>query len=716
MRRDQQRLLWLGISILGALTLSSASLGQAPADSEASGPVTTDWSNHHLIFSRPATAEQAKRLQQDPRYAQQLARQSRARLPEQETAGAVPSAVQSGAKASLPGLNGDWSEDMGSGATVGANNFPAKYSFNLTTASCTDFAVYGTGLPGSSAQASIVAYDNLYSGCSGIGPVPTVYWAYNTNGGTAVTSPLFSRDGTQVAFVQAGDGFKSTLALLKWAPSGTETVGSPLTIPQVFRGSYRACPAPCMTTLLLRDASGTVDKDSNSSIFYDYSNDTAYVGDDSGWLHKYTPLFNGKPAEVRTGGWPVQVNPGAPTALNSPVHDFASGNVFVTDEGGFLYLVDSTTGLVTQSGQLDFSIEFDTNGPGIVEGPIVDSTSGLVYVFATSDGSGGCPNLVPDADCSAVYQLTTSFIAGDTGSEAVVGTSTTEPATPSPLYLGAFDSTYENSVNATGNLYVCGNTGGDPVLYQVPIVAGAMNGNGNPGPVLSTSFAATPCSPVTDVLNPNASGGATEWIFASAENGGSSSICASGGCLFNFKDTPWKPATAYTVGQEVLDSHFQIQVVSKAGTSGATAPGWSTIVEHSTTDGTVKWLDQGPQSAFTLAAWIPTHAYAVHTKILDGNNNVEFVTTAGTSGSTVTFNTTAGGTTTDGTVTWTNLGALATAAVPEAGGTSGMIIDNTVGSATEPGASNIYFSTLSGGCGTGGADGCAVQASQSALQ
>jgi hypothetical protein len=65
-------------------------------------------------------------------------------------------------------------------------------------------------------------------------------------------------------------------------------------------------------------------------------------------------------------------------------------------------------------------------------------------------------------------------------------------------------------------------------------------------------------------------------------------------------------------------------------------------------------------------------------------------------------------------VTWKNLGANGTAALAAAGGTSGIIIDNTVSGG---GASQVYFSTLSNQpCGTSGAGGCAVQASQSALQ
>jgi hypothetical protein len=63
------------------------------------------------------------------------------------------------------------------------------------------------------------------------------------------------------------------------------------------------------------------------------------------------------------------------------------------------------------------------------------------------------------------------------------------------------------------------------------------------------------------------------------------------------------------------------------------------------------------------------------------------------------------------------LGAIATAALAAAGGTSGIIVDNTVAPGTLAGASQIYFSTLgSQACGSSGTGGCAVQASQPVLQ
>src|SRR5208283_4863824 len=80
MRRHQQRVLGLGISILGVLILAPVLAGQASPDSEKSAGLPTDWSHHHVIFSRPATPERAQKVEQDERYWQQQRRQSPAKL------------------------------------------------------------------------------------------------------------------------------------------------------------------------------------------------------------------------------------------------------------------------------------------------------------------------------------------------------------------------------------------------------------------------------------------------------------------------------------------------------------------------------------------------------------------------------------------------------------------------------------------------------------
>jgi hypothetical protein len=725
MRRNQQRFMGLGVSILALLIAAPALFSQ----SEAGKPVITDWSNRHVIFSRPANGEQARRVENDPRYRRQLDRsQPLAMVPSmRERASAMQAAahaaqLSAGEELSdiLPIgnlINHDWQEDLGSGGSVGAGNYPAKYGFHGTTANCgnatqPDFVVYSTGLAGSTGQASVVAYDNLYSGCTGT--VPSIYWAYNT-GGQVLTSPAFSRDGKQVAFVETNGGF-GILVLLKWAASTSETVSSPDTLTAVSNAAYRACTAPCMTFIDLKDHSGTQTDDTTSSVFADLSDDIAWVGGASGWLHKITGVFLGTPAESTGGAFPVQVNPSNPNVLTSPVHDFASGNVYVGDAGGFIYAVNSSTGAVTQSAQLDF-------GVGIVEGPIVDSTRGIIYVFASSDGSADCAG---GAACSAVYELSTSFLAGDGGTEATVGASVvfgTLP-NPNPLFIGSFDSIYENSTTGTGNLYVCGNTGSAPTLYQLPIVAGVLPASGISITLLTSTLKTPPCSPVTDIYNANASGGATEKLFVSVQNNGLNIGCSSGGCLFNFVDTPWQPSTAYSVGQEILalstfNGQLFINVATVAGTTGATPPSWPDTPGNGVNDGTVHWLNQGNLSAAALTAWIANHLYTrPDPRIIDSNGNIEIVNTAGTTGGTVpNWSTTPGALTNDGTVKWINAGALGSFVLPAAGGTSGIIIDNTVGSGTLPGASQIYFSTLSDQvCGTSGTGGCAVQASQSDLQ
>src|SRR5580658_148997 len=755
-------------------------------------------------------------------------------------------------------LKRDWAEDMGPGASAGAGNYPAKFSFRGTNANCgdaamPDYVVYGTGLAGSATQASIVAFDNLYSGCSklslgtaanfavlgsstvtnagntvvtganiGISPgtsltgfppgiltspavehlgdavasqaqsdantaytyfqgltgatsigsldgltlspglyssatlegtaiavgdivvlasitldsgaslvgraialngavtlvdnaittadtVPSVYWAYNT-GGQILTSPLISLDGSQVALVQTDTGGVGTLVLIRWAAS-TGTVGSPVAPTIVLPSAYVGCIAPCMTTVVLHDSSNSTTDDTTSSVFYDYSGDIGWVGGARGWLHKITGVFNGVPTEVQSDGFPVQVSTATPATLSSPVYDSVSRNVFVGDLAGFLYSVDSTNpATVIQSAQLDF-------GVGIVEGPIVDSANGSVYVFASSDGTTNCT--FGTSACAAVYQLSTGFTDGDPGSPASAGTSVASGLTPNPMYIGAFDSTYYASGDGTGNLYVCGNTGQNPAIYQIPISGGVPTAAGAALVGLASASFSPACSPVADVLNPNLTGGAAERLYASVQDNGVATSCGGAGCALNFIVTPWHELTAYQVGQQILDIHLNIEEVTQAGTSGASVPAFSaTAGTVKTTDGSVHWINQGALSATPLAIWTPSTAQTkVGNRIVDSNGNVEVVTKTGaTGGSVPLWNTSAGGaTTSDGTVNWINAGASLIAALPAAGGTSGIIIDNVLNGALA-GTSQVYFTTLSDQvCGTSGKGGCAVQASQSGL-
>ena len=122
-----------------------------------------------------------------------------------------------GQEAKATKISRDWSVNMGSGASTGPDNYPRNIRSRpplrrAGSGASPDFVVFNTGLLRSSTQASIIAYDNLYSGCSGT--VPQTYWAYNT-GGQILTSVTFSQDGTQVAFAQSAGGQGEVVLLIE---------------------------------------------------------------------------------------------------------------------------------------------------------------------------------------------------------------------------------------------------------------------------------------------------------------------------------------------------------------------------------------------------------------------------------------------------------------------------------------------------------------------
>jgi len=432
--------------------------------------VPSDWSHHHLIFSNPGTEEDAiangthdrwLKIVNDPRYIlQQMKRSSGVKtLGDPETASleqAVKTeSIKTGARTRV---KKDWREIVLAHGQVQPNMYPAKFSFDITTASCsTDFVVYPTGVAGAGAAANIFAYSNLYTGgCTGT--VPSVQWAYNTGTGYMVTtSPIISDDstGSQVAYIQS-DGTRAYLVLLKWAASTTQTLSKPKTLTvQASASDYRSCVAPCFYTVSLGA------DDTYSAPFYDYASDDAiYAGDDTGRLHKITGVFNGTTIG-EASGWPKTLN--ASYQTTSPVYDPTSGYVFVGNTNGVLYAVDSTNASIHgESSKL---------GDTIIDGTLVDPVSEMVYAFVTT---------TVDND-NAVYQFAANFTGGQ-GNGATTGTETGTGSTGYYFYSGNFDNVYYSSTNGTaGNLWVMGNTantdGTGGSLYRIPIGStGAMAG------------------------------------------------------------------------------------------------------------------------------------------------------------------------------------------------------------------------------------------------
>jgi hypothetical protein len=455
--------------------------------------LVTDWSHRHVVFSEPKSLMKRFELSSNHRYVQQWMRRNAERRWDRDEWRWRRAPEHSNH------LQGDWSMDMGAGATVGADNYPAKFSFDPTSANCAtpappvgqqpDFVVYNTSLAGSGTQATIVAFDNLYSGVGGCtGVTPQTYWAYNTGStGAVVTSPVLSFDGSQVAFIQNTPG-AATLVVLRWK-ANTGTLALPVT---PATGSCTALTAPCQTNVTFSTANGdTTPQDAFSSPFYDYAQDTLYVGDSSGFLHKFTGVFLGTPTEVvSTAGtfWPATCTGGF-GRLNSPVLDPALHEVLVTGSDGVLYAVDATAGAVPITG-VNFTPKLANFG--FDDGPLVDLTTGHLYVFARADIT---------SSVASVFQFTIpatpSALHNVTGTEAIVSNSATIPA--SAFNIGTFDDAYFG-LGGTGNLYVCSTSGTVNAIWGIPISSNVM---GPPalGPAITTANVG--CSPITEFNNTN---------------------------------------------------------------------------------------------------------------------------------------------------------------------------------------------------------------------
>lgn len=543
----------------------STSMIYAQAYGNRADGVPDDWSHHHIVFSDPGSFDDAMRngeidkwskIVNDPRYQIQQLRRSLWQRPESGTHHWREQPLKT-----------DWAMNMGTGATVGSGQYPAKYTFATTTASCSDWVAYNTGLAGVSAgQANIVAYSNLYdTTCTA--PNPSIYWSYFTGTGKALTSPVISGDGTKIAFIENPTSGAAVLRILAWhaaqgTPAAAATPNKVYTNTTAGSGSNKAwnttnCPTTgsCLISVAFQNG----DQDTSSAPFYNYVTDTLYVGDNSGKLHEFTGVFNGTPGEVVSATapiWPVAVSA---NKLTSPALDSGtSGNIFVADSGGFLYAVKpSTAAIVMTSSKLTYA----SGTVGIVDAPMIDSAAQQVYVFVGGDANittnVGCDPGATGFGCSGVFQFaagnatigtgvcnptsTTAWSGTNCGEESVYGVATTTTPT---MWDGAFDQIYLATAKGTaGNLWGCA-----PKAASVPRLSyttiqssGSLLATGVVGvattAITSLTSATATCSPVTEIYG--SGGGTTDYIFLSVSANGNvgtinTSPSCTTGCVYNF--------------------------------------------------------------------------------------------------------------------------------------------------------------------------------------
>lgn len=378
---------------------------------------------------------------------------------------------------------------------------------------------------------------------------PTVMWVYNAStAGTAspmLGSPILSLDGTKVAFIESAST-GAILHVLRWksGDGGTNLAATPVapTTSTSTSSTYTTClagTASCMFNLALGTNNNT-----NSPPFYNYSADELYVGDNGGRLWKVTGVFDGTPT-IAASPWNAGVLVDSGATLTGPVYDAGTGNIFVADSNGRLSYVPDSTGVLSGT---------NISGLGaITDPPIVDSSTGRVFVFS---GGNGTSAIVEEASTTALGSPTSANIGNNSATTHV--------------HAGMFDNNYFTSVS-TGHLYVCGKQSGNaaPALYSIPFnTSGVMTTPVN-GPLdLSTTTSAQECSPLAEIYNPNVSGG-TDFLFvgvpADCAFGGSSS-----GCLMSF-----------TITSGAFPSSTTATAAENGGTSGIIVDNVSTSIQAS---------------------------------------------------------------------------------------------------------------------------------------
>jgi len=539
--------LLLTFSVLFAVVLLVQSRAAGVRDFTRPVHMSVDWSNRHLIYSGPPKGPNAWTTMQDPRYLRH-----RFIYGNQESIGDEDRDPRDWRdrrrhwpfrRREESPLKRDWQLSLGPNALTGNISgdfsFPAKFTFDINaTPSCTnDFVVFPTGLTGATGgQASIVAINELYSG-SGAGGTgicgtgqPSVMWAYNTNlsgdtAGVIYSSPDLSIDGTKVVFVETGNG-AAILKILKWV-SGQGAVSAAIAPTPITSGkAWSTCPTTGTSCLFSLTFSGGA-SDSFSSPFYNYGNDSLYVGDDVGKLHKFTGVFNGTPAEITSGGWPFTISAG--NVLTGPVYDAVSGNIFVADGSTSLHYIretGSTVGACASGsppciGTPSVTVSDPNVFEGVFDPPTVDQTTQKVFVFTSYN----------PADNAAVIQASTA-LAGPVDTVLQAGFDF--------MFSGAFDKNYHSGSYASGFLYVCGTL--PTTLYRIGFnSSGVMNSSTAAGSVnLESDGTGSSCSPITEILN-----GANDYLFFGMVLDGAATGC-NNGCLLglNLTGLTWPPSVS----------------------------------------------------------------------------------------------------------------------------------------------------------------------------
>ncbi|GEM_PF-3723156 len=79
----------------------------------------------------------------------------------------------------------------------------------------------------------------------------------------------------------------------------------------------------------------------------------------------------------------------------------------------------------------------------------------------------------------------------------------------------------------------------------------------------------------------------------------------------------WQASHAYALGAQILDANGNVQQCTEAGTSGASAPYWNKAIGGTTPDGTVTWTNAGT-NANSIPHGLPSQPVFTYFKATSG--------------------------------------------------------------------------------------------------
>lgn len=557
------------------------------------------------------------------------------------------------------------------------NTYPAKFNFGYSTStpSCSDYVVYPTGLAGSATQATMIGYTNLYETTCTTGSVPTVYFAYNT-GGTSSLSPVLSLDGTQVAYIQVSSSVAS-LVLLKPAAALTANKSGSCSISNTST-SITGCPSGFFTQATLgapitgtNIAAGTYIASITSATQATLSAAATGTATESVTLAAptaaapYTLVAQSSASNYRTCTAPcfytLQFN-GSPNDSNSsPFYVYfgpQTDSIFVGDDNGKLHKFNPVF--------LNPPAEITANWP-------VTASTGANPMLTSPVYDSGASQLVFVGDATGYL----NSVASGTNPGTVKTSPQMECGTYGFVDGPVVDSSAEYVYMFIGDGCSDGTTG-NPVIYSSYVNVFAA-GTALSGTSYGHNNAQFNNQSTNDLKTVQYHGIFDNTYYSGSGNTGNLYACVNG-VLYQFEMAKLSTTTQVThttsPGYSVYDT--PASAVSDAATCSA-------LTEYYNTGTSTDYL------FFSLQA-----------------NGSTVGTTSCTNGCILNYDITSAGTT-----------GNPSDALQAAGGTGGIIIDNS-GSGT--GESQVYFGSLSNescaGNGTtgSGTGSCAVQASQSALQ